>query len=130
MFAKDDPIFSHHSRYRPLTTKLIVVSVACSRAGYDCIEGADGGEAGREEAKVVDNEGDGVAYSWTFFHVVFALATLYIMMTLTNWFNPSSELSKENVASMWVKITSSWLCIGLYVWTLVAPAVFPHRDFS
>ncbi|XP_063833702.1 serine incorporator 1 isoform X2 [Ostrinia nubilalis] len=93
-------------------------------------EGADGGEAGREEAKVVDNEGDGVAYSWTFFHVVFALATLYIMMTLTNWFNPSSELSKENVASMWVKITSSWLCIGLYVWTLVAPAVFPHRDFS
>ncbi|KAL0850093.1 hypothetical protein ABMA28_011981 [Loxostege sticticalis] len=94
-------------------------------------EGADGGEAGRaEEAKVVDNEGDGVAYSWSFFHVVFALATLYIMMTLTNWFNPSSELSRENAASMWVKITSSWLCIGLYVWTLVAPAVFPDRDFS
>ncbi|XP_026726116.1 probable serine incorporator isoform X3 [Trichoplusia ni] len=94
-------------------------------------EGADGGEAGRgEEAKVFDNEGDGVAYSWTFFHVVFALATLYIMMTLTNWYNPSSQLSKENVASMWIKITSSWLCVGLYVWTLVAPAVFPDREFN
>ncbi|XP_052737355.1 probable serine incorporator isoform X5 [Bicyclus anynana] len=90
----------------------------------------DGGEAGREETKVFDNEGDDVAYSWTFFHVVFALATLYIMMTLTNWYNPSSQLSKENVASMWIKITSSWLCVGLYVWTLVAPAVFPDRDFS
>ncbi|CAH0698975.1 unnamed protein product [Spodoptera exigua] len=94
-------------------------------------EGADGGEAGRaEETKVFDNEGDGVAYSWTFFHVVFALATLYIMMTLTNWYNPSSQLSKENVASMWIKITSSWLCVGLYIWTLVAPAIFPDREFN
>ncbi|CAH0747311.1 unnamed protein product [Diatraea saccharalis] len=97
-------------------------------------EGGDSGEAGRggtsEEAKVFDNEADSVAYSWTFFHIVFALATLYIMMTLTNWYNPSSELSKENAASMWIKITSSWLCIGLYIWTLAAPAVFPDRDFS
>lgn len=94
-------------------------------------EGADGGEAGRDgETKVFDNENDGVAYSWTFFHIVFALATLYIMMTLTNWYNPSSQLSKENVASMWIKITSSWLCVGLYIWTLVAPAVLPDREFN
>ncbi|XP_038208710.1 probable serine incorporator isoform X5 [Zerene cesonia] len=91
----------------------------------------DGGEAGNSgETKVFDNEGDSVAYSWSFFHVVFALATLYVMMTLTNWYNPSSQLSKENVASMWIKITSSWLCVGLYVWTLVAPAIFPDRDFN
>ncbi|CAG9575897.1 unnamed protein product [Danaus chrysippus] len=93
-------------------------------------EEGDGGEAGAKETKVYDNEDDAVAYSWSFFHVVFALATLYIMMTLTNWYNPSSQLSKSNVASMWIKITSSWLCIGLYIWTLVAPAVLPDRDFS
>ncbi|XP_048005330.1 probable serine incorporator isoform X5 [Leguminivora glycinivorella] len=90
--------------------------------------GADGGEGGA--AKVFDNEGDGVAYNWTFFHVVFALATLYSMMTLTNWFNPSSQLMKENVASMWIKMSSSWLCVGIYIWTMVAPAIFPDRDFS
>lgn len=38
------------------------------------------------ETKVWDNEGDGVAYSWSLFHVVFIVATLYIMMTLTNWY--------------------------------------------
>lgn len=97
---------------------------------YDSIEGGDGGEAGASDTKVFDNEGDGVAYSWTFFHIVFALATLYIMMTLTNWYNPSSQLSKENVASMWIKITSSWLCVGLYLWTLVAPALLPDREFN
>lgn len=38
------------------------------------------------DTKVWDNEGDGVAYSWSLFHVVFIVATLYIMMTLTNWY--------------------------------------------
>lgn len=52
---------------------------------YNSIEGrnSDDAEGG---AKVWDNEEDQVAYSWTFFHLMFALATLYVMMTVTNWY--------------------------------------------
>lgn len=39
-----------------------------------------------DKHQVWDNEDTSVAYSWSLFHVVFATATLYVMMTLTNWY--------------------------------------------
>ncbi|KAF7393949.1 hypothetical protein HZH68_010768 [Vespula germanica] len=95
------------------------------------VEGRNG-DTENGEAKVWDNEEETVAYNWSFFHLMFALATLYVMMTLTNWYEPNSNLEtmNANVASMWVKIISSWLCITLYVWSLVAPILFPNREFS
>lgn len=53
---------------------------------YTPLAGNDGGESGDGGKKVWDNEEESVAYSWSFFHVMFALATLNVMMTLTNWY--------------------------------------------
>ena len=63
---------------------------------------------------------------------MFALATLYVMMTLTNWYSPSGDLSSyaSNSAAMWVKIISSWLAAAIYMWTLIAPAVLQDREFG
>ena len=36
--------------------------------------------------RAVDNEEEGVTYSYSFFHFSLLLASLYIMMTLTNWY--------------------------------------------
>lgn len=85
-----------------------------------------------ERGRTYDNEEDGVSYSWSFFHFMFALASLYVMMTLTNWYKPDAETNEllQNNSSMWIKIISSWLCAGLYTWTLVAPIAMPDRDFS
>ncbi|KAJ8372488.1 hypothetical protein AAFF_G00281950 [Aldrovandia affinis] len=79
-----------------------------------------------------NNRQDGVTYSYSFFHFHLFLASLYIMMTLTNWYKPdsSSQLMLSCMPAVWVKISSSWLGLGLYLWTLVAPLILPNRDFS
>ncbi|KAH8375498.1 hypothetical protein KR200_010750 [Drosophila serrata] len=92
-------------------------------------------EAGGKEADgkpSTDTETEGVTYSWSLFHVVFVCASLYVMMTLTNWYKPNSdiELFNGNEASMWVKIISSWLGVFIYGWSLAAPIILTNRDFS
>lgn len=78
-----------------------------------------------------DDEEDGVTYSYSFFHLMLFLATLYIMMTVTQWNIPSSDLKTlENTwPAVWVTIVSSWVCFLLYAWTLFAPIVL-DRDFD
>ncbi|MED6272466.1 Serine incorporator 1, partial [Characodon lateralis] len=98
--------------------------------GLTADQEASVGEDGVRRA--VDNEEDGVTYSYTFFHFSLCLASLYIMMTLTNWYKPNSdyETMQTSMPAVWVKISSSWLSLGLYLWTLVAPLVLPDRDFN
>jgi len=92
----------------------------------------EGSDEDVEAGAARDNEGDEVAYSWSMFHMMFALATLYVMMTLTNWYSPSGDLASydSNSAAMWVKIISSWLAGLIYLWTLIAPAVLQDREFG
>lgn len=97
--------------------------------------GGPGGEAVVGEdglLRAVDNEEEVVSYSYSFFHFHLCLASLYIMMTLTNWYQPdtSTEAMSSSMPAVWVKIVSSWLGLTLYLWTLLAPLVFPDRDFS
>jgi len=94
----------------------------------------DGGSGDVEAGPARDNEQEEVAYSWSLFHLMFALATLYVMMTLTNWYQPDKQASiatyAANPAAMWVKIISSWLAAAIYLWTMIAPAVLQDRDFG
>ena len=52
--------------------------------GWLCTDGEDGDDEKR--VSNVDDEKDRVTYSYSFFHALMFLATLYIMMQLTNWY--------------------------------------------
>ncbi|XP_007624716.3 serine incorporator 2 isoform X1 [Cricetulus griseus] len=81
--------------------------------------------------RAYDNEQDGVTYSYSFFHFCLVLASLHVMMTLTNWYSPGETRKMISTwTSVWVKICASWAGLLLYLWTLVAPLLLPDRDFS
>jgi len=87
---------------------------------------------------VDDNEGK-VAYNYSFFHLTFLLAAMYLGMVLTNWQSVSSVtgegmpedtiLVDQGMSAVWVKIISSWVTLLLYMWTIFAPVILPDRKF-
>mmetsp|Transcript_15437 Transcript_15437/g.27284 ORF Transcript_15437/g.27284 Transcript_15437/m.27284 type:complete len:405 (+) Transcript_15437:329-1543(+) len=68
------------------------------------------------------------------FNIAMMLIAMYWCMVLTDWGNVDRSASGASPTNgkiaMWMNITASWICTLLYGWTLVAPRVFPDRDFS
>jgi len=97
-----------------------------------------GTEGETSDVKAHVDPDEPLTYSYSRFHAVFALGAMYIAMLMTDWqtvYNPGNGPdSPPNVdsgmAAVWVKIVSSWICVGMYVWTLAGPALFPDRDWS
>ncbi|XP_015958674.1 uncharacterized protein LOC107482665 [Arachis duranensis] len=92
-------------------------------------------EAELEEGKSKkgeEKESKPVSYSYSFFHLIFALASMYSAMLLSGWTSTSdsSDLIDVGWTSVWVRIGTEWATAGLYIWTLLAPFLFPDREFA
>ena len=100
-----------------LGTEAIAVFIAAARTGT--------------ESKAMD-EFELVTYSYSFFHLIFALASMYIAMLMTGWGTGAEERDLIDVGwtSVWVKVVAQWMTVGVYAWTMAAPLLFPDRDFS
>ncbi|KAH9605345.1 hypothetical protein KSS87_014283 [Heliosperma pusillum] len=73
-----------------------------------------------------------VTYSYSFFHLIFSLASMYSAMLLTGWstsVGESGKLVDVGWPSVWVRIVTGWATAALYIWSLVAPILFPDREF-
>ncbi|KAE9591431.1 putative serine incorporator/TMS membrane protein [Lupinus albus] len=84
------------------------------------------------KTKKEEKEAKPVSYSYSFFHLIFALATMYSAMLLSGWTstNEGTDLIDVGWTSVWVRIGTEWVTAGLYIWTLVAPSLFPDREFA
>jgi hypothetical protein len=99
--------------------------------------------------------GHRLAYRPDMFHLVYALAAMYLAMLFTNWEVASFVIAADfgasgaadfggasgaslaafqfggGWASVWVKMATKWFCEALYLWTVLAPLVCGRcREFS
>jgi len=80
-----------------------------------------------------------VPYNFSFFHFTFLLAAMYLGMVLTNWqsisivtgegLTDNTILIDQGPSAVWVKMISSWVTLLLFIWTMIAPVLFPNRKF-
>jgi len=76
--------------------------------------------------------------SYSGYHAIMLLCSIYLAMLLTNWGDsldaPPEQRYNLGLASAWVQLASNWVCSVLYLWTLVIPKIAHHccpdRDFG
>lgn len=73
-----------------------------------------------------------VSYSYSFFYLIFSLASMYSSMLLTGWstsVGESGKLVDVGWPSVCVRIVTEWATAALFIWSLIAPVLFPDREF-
>jgi len=87
-----------------------------------------------EKEKLEDDEEEENTYNHTYFHLAFAMGSMYVGMLLTNWMTLTgihhNVVVDYGQASYWVKLVSSWVTLLLYGWTLVGPVLLPDREWA
>ncbi|WWC65808.1 uncharacterized protein I303_108430 [Kwoniella dejecticola CBS 10117] len=93
-----------------------------------------------------DDERGGTKYNYSWFHIIFVMAAMYVAGLLTDWAiistspvsHPADPLASLDNAepdvyigrsetTMWMRVISSWLCYALYSWSLLGPVIMPDR---
>lgn len=86
-----------------------------------------------EESNVKEEEIPAGTKTWKL-NVILALISCWFAMALTGWgaIEYGGDAANPDVGrvSMWMIIISQWIALLLYLWTLVAPQIFPDREFS
>ncbi|CAJ1969244.1 unnamed protein product [Cylindrotheca closterium] len=96
-------------------------------------ENGDGDDEVRDDIDAAADIPDTFSNNWKL-NVVLGTVSCWFSMAITAWGSIEDEGDAANPqvgkVSMWIIIASQWLCLTLYLWTLVAPRLLPDRDFS
>jgi len=96
-------------------------------------KGSSGGEAFDGVRNSITGDGSAGGGEWKL-NVVLVLLTLWYPCILTDWGAIKNEgnIAKPNAGetAMWMQFVAMCVALGLYAWTLLAPRLFPDREFS
>lgn len=83
-----------------------------------------------EEFLAEEDSNENVPYSYSFFHFVYFIAAIHVTMVLTNWYTPKDD-STVKLSIAWavmsIKMTSSSMCILIYIWSLAVPILLYNK---
>ena len=127
---------SHPPRGGSQASSVIDDYYMCNAASETAPMTSSRGGGGGAEATEVDggqhvvrNELMHTSYSYTFFHLTLALATMFITTQLTRWFQPRAEYGGATVVQLdksWaivmVKVMVAWSCGVVYFLYLLLPS--------
>lgn len=90
--------------------------------------------AGKTEESV-NEEKYTESFDWVKWHFYMCLASVYVSMLITNWASAGANSTvnfnlQPNEFGFWVRVSIAWATCLLYVWTMLAPRIFPNRDFT
>ncbi|KAF4571365.1 hypothetical protein EYR40_007826 [Pleurotus pulmonarius] len=118
----------------------LLAAVEAGAIPASALDEEDDEEEEEELGETRDDERTGTRYNYSWFHIIFAIAAMYVAMLLTDWnvvsknpigdapADPDSDvyIGRSEVA-MWMRVVSSWVCMLLYMWSLLAPVLMPDR---
>jgi len=130
------------------TIGLVANSIKRIHAASSSVIGGGTGKVGEADVKVVidedgpsDQEVEPASFGW--YHFLMMTISLYLAMLITDWgvehgesydsgSGEAGDDPRHNVgyASAWLKLTFTWVCSMLYLWTLLAPRICWWRDFD
>jgi Serine incorporator (Serinc) len=93
----------------------------------------DGDDDDDPAARAAKNDPKRLSNSWKL-NIILAAISCWMAMALTSWGEISAGGNAANPqvgrVSMWIVISSQWVALSFYLWMLLAPRIFPNRDFS
>ncbi|KAF9007647.1 TMS membrane protein tumor differentially expressed protein [Cyathus striatus] len=133
-FVTTQPSRTESPRYQALLAAVEAGAIPAS-----ALEEEEEEEEGDIVGETRDDERTGTRYNYSWFHVIFAMGAMYVAMLLTDWnyvskhpvsgpVDPDADvyIGRSEVA-MWMRVVSSWVCMLLYMWSLMAPVLMPDR---
>lgn len=111
------------SKLEHLGFSLSKLSTAPKKCDY--VDDFDAASSANDARAKNVNGDEFVEYNYSFFHVVMVLASLQLMMVVTNWHSPNetADMKKlvKNWATVWIQLSASFLCVLFYIWAMVMP---------